>query len=79
MYSILFMQQFPYQVRLNIATAKGSSLCGGTILTNQYVITAAHCLYGKTITSVTVYAGNIYIGSSSSTEQTSLMVRILST
>lgn len=38
--------QFPYQVALISNFPGGSGLCGASVLTNNYILTAAHCVQG---------------------------------
>lgn len=54
--------QFPYQVSLR-AVSSGRHFCGGSILTDRFVITAAHCTINATPTSLYVAVGSISLQS----------------
>ncbi|MGF1707703.1 S1 family peptidase [Enterovibrio baiacu] len=43
----------PWQVFLEV----GNFVCGGAIISNDYVLTAAHCVEGNIASDITVYAG----------------------
>ena len=38
------IKEHPWQVALNINTPKGTYLCGGSIIKQRWVLTAAHCI-----------------------------------
>ena len=48
----------PWMVFLYSVTQSGESFCGGTLISDLQVITAAHCTAGKTTDEVAVVVGN---------------------
>ncbi len=53
---------WPWQVRLFDSTDRQSGFCGGSLISDQWVLTAAHCVVdaGETATSVVVGYDSIY-------------------
>lgn len=40
------VNKFPYQVSIRAISDKSVSLCGGSILSNEFILTAGHCTKG---------------------------------
>ncbi|KAL2870572.1 serine protease [Aspergillus lucknowensis] len=49
------IEDYPYQIAL---LSDGSLICGGSIISEQYVVTAGHCAYGAEASSFSIRAGS---------------------
>jgi len=50
--------EFPWQVALLSSTSPLSQFCGGTLITDRHVLTAAHCTAGQTWWSIKILLGD---------------------
>merc|ERR1739838_628899 len=69
------VEQEPHSVPF-IANIKrsGSLMCGGSLVTTKYIISAAHCEY-STPSVLTITVGDVTLGTAESTEQVFRVVR----
>ncbi|XP_027632558.1 coagulation factor XI-like [Tupaia chinensis] len=50
--------EWPWQITLHAKSSTWGHLCGGSIIGNQWIVTAAHCFYGvKSPKILRVYGG----------------------
>lgn len=49
--------EFPYQVSLR-TSSNNAHFCGGSVLNNRWIITAASCAQGKVPAGITIMAGS---------------------
>ncbi|CAG0902919.1 unnamed protein product [Cyprideis torosa] len=53
-----YLGQFPHQV--SVQNYPGSHNCGGSIISQEWIVTAAHCVVGKSLSQMRVVSGTIY-------------------
>jgi secreted trypsin-like serine protease len=70
---------WPWQVQLNITDSTGTYLCGGSLLSASWVVTAAHCVddNGATVpaSGVSVRAGSVTRGSGGQLARASRVIK----
>jgi secreted trypsin-like serine protease len=64
--------QFPWQAAVYVPLGSSYFVCGGSIISEQWILTAAQCIYG--VDSVTILAGVVDLNGSGASAQSSKLI-----
>lgn len=64
--------QFPHQVSLR--SAGNFHFCGGSVINNRWVLSAAHCTIGRTLANTVVVLGSLFTQSGGIAHQSSAII-----